>query len=303
MVVACCAPAFAQEPLPPPLPLPPVLTDDVAPDPVPPDDAPPDDAAPDDAALDDAALDDAALDDAALDDAALDAAAPDDPAPDEGPLGGMLLKEAPPAQGDPLPAPSGEAGPDEEPAGVDDELPPWDPAVPLWSGAGCLVGGLLGPVLPLGLAIPAAFFVVDNPSVVPVDEPGCASILTVFTCAGLGLAMMAPCSALGATLAAFLAASPQGCAWRALLGGAPGVLCAVLSPLACLCFPIPGGSVLTVIGLALGILGGPLSVAGASLFDARLFERAGAFLLDDDDEGADADDVALRGRRVDQMHY
>src|SRR5690606_27200291 len=117
-------------------------------------------------------------------------------------------------------------------AGAEDGIAPWHPGVPLWSAAGCLAGGVLGPVLPLGVAIPAAIYIANNPDTVPIENPACASLLTVFACAGFGVAAVAPCSAVGATLAATTAAyAGERSLWRPLLGGVPGILCAVLSPL------------------------------------------------------------------------
>lgn len=195
---------------------------------------------------------------------------------------------------------------EEAPPRADDEeaadaIPPWDAGVPIFSAAGCLTGAALAPVVPLGLALPAASYVVENPELLPLPDPACGSVATVAACAGVAVALIAPCSALGATLGAVTAAWSSGRSpWRPLLGGLPGVLCAVLSPLSCLCFALPFGSVFTVIGLALGSLGGPIAFAGATVVDAQVAERTFAFfgrLFANDDDANDD------GANDDVMHY
>lgn len=178
----------------------------------------------------------------------------------------------------------------------DDGIRAFDIGVPMWSVLGCVGGGVLAPIVPLALAVPAAVYVTENETPLGSDA-GCASALAVFACAGFGVAAIAPCSALGATFAGTGAAfMSDRDVWRPLLGGVPGVLCAVLSPLSCLCFPLPLGSVLAVVGLALGMAGGPLAIVGASVIDAQVLERV-LRLFDGDEKARDDDDVA------DQMHY
>lgn len=178
----------------------------------------------------------------------------------------------------------------------DDGIRAFDIGVPMWSVLGCVGGGVLAPIVPLALALPAAVYVTENETPLGSDA-GCASALAVFACTGFGVAAIAPCSALGATFAGTGAAfMSDRDIWRPLLGGVPGVLCAVLSPLSCLCFPLPLGSALAVVGLALGMAGGPLAIVGASVIDAQVFERV-LRLFDSDKKARDDDDVA------DQMHY
>lgn len=212
------------------------------------------------------------------------------------------LLQPPPALSDdddaPVDEPARAADDDDD---DDDEIAPWDPGVPLWSAAGCVAGGVLGPVLPLAVAIPTAIYIGNNPGTVPIEDPGCASLAAVLTCAGFGVASIAPCSALGGTLAATTAAyANDRSVWRPLLGGVPGILCAVLSPLSCLCFPLPLGSVFTIVGLGFGLLGGPIAVTGASVVDAQVVERVWSFFEGDADEVADEDSDA---RDDDAMHY
>lgn len=204
---------------------------------------------------------------------------------------------APPALLDDAAAPERAPPPADAVEGADDDgIRDLDIGVPLWSVLGCVGGGALAPILPLALAVPAAVYVTENETPLGSDA-GCASAAAVFACTGFGVAAIAPCSALGATLAGTGAAfMTDRDVWRPLIGGVPGVLCAVLSPLSCLCFPLPLGSVLAVAGLALGMFGGPLAIVGASVIDAQMVERV-LRLFDGDKKARVDDDVA------DQMHY
>lgn len=162
------------------------------------------------------------------------------------------------------------AGPKKAAAAKEEEE--WDGNVALASGAGCLAGGVLWPVVLWGVGIPAITALQSNGT---TSNDACASMALFLACGGLGLIGAAPCSAVSAAGAGALSASLAGRdAWPVLLGSIPGVLLSGLSAVACLCALVPyvGWAALPVV-LLVSALGGPLVVAGASFGDADVLGR------------------------------